>query len=593
MTGKSLQIYGKQVVFQTPGGMCGTAAELVDSEFFLGFLGSFLDHLRATDHPVLEQMDQHGAAALDVRQWQQMFAAIVDQPLEEAALRLPHAVDFLAPQRRMALLEFVEAFYDYWRSYDRYMVLSTETAPAGSGQRPYRAFNASIEAFTQLVRSLYRDFCENVSGDHPRVYRQVPAGCNAGFIAAPKASPMPPDLREVLGGIPFIRQVWIDPPMILDPPSNTRTGSFRAVERNPVLGLHLRREEWLCYPAQVGPMVIFLYFHLQFVGQGCALANLFPMATDRQIAAGPDAVFVYGAPPAAMAEFGAVPTVFFEDPSGLLVGAVPLEPRFGYFGYLKKMALTLHNIAMLKQGRLPFHGAMVRIQLRSGRTASVLIIGDTATGKSESLEAFRTLGAERIREMRIVADDMGSLRISSEGRILGYGTETGAFVRLDDLQLGYAFGTMDRAIFMSPQKVNARVVLPVTTLHEVLAGYPVDFLLYANNYEPLGEGREVLERFPDLESALEVFSAGRAMSKGTTSSTGLTGSYFANPFGAPQFRELHEGLARRVFTAAYAAGVFVGQIRTRLAVPGMESEGPHAVALALLAALDAAEKEGM
>ena len=146
---------------------------------------------------------------------------------------------------------------------------------------------------------------------------------------------------------------------------------------------------------------------------------------------------------------------------------------------------------------------------------------------------------------------------------------------------------MDRGIFMSPQKVNARVVLPVTTLDEVLAGYQVDYILYANNYEPVEEGRPVLERFPDLEGALEVFSAGRAMSKGTTSSKGLTGSYFANTFGAPQFRELHEGLARRTFEVAFAAGVYVGQIRTRLAIPGMESEGPHAVALALLSILDA------
>jgi hypothetical protein len=587
MTGKTLQIYGKQAVFHTSGSMCGSACELVASDFFLGFLGSYLDHLRAVDHPVLEQMNQTGPAALTVPQWQQLFAAICEQSLEDAALRLPHAVDFLAPQRRKALLEFVEAFYDFWRSYDRFMVLDTEPGPSGSDHRPYRAFNTSIESFTHLVRSIYRDFCENISGDHPRIYRQVPAGCNAGVIAAPKASPMPPELREVLGGIPFIRQVWLDPPMILDPPSNTRTGQFAAVDRNPVLGLSLKREEWLCYPAQVGPVVIFLYFHLQFVGLGCALANLFPMATDRQIAAGPDGVFVYGADAGAMAQFGDLPTVFYEDPSGLLVGAVPGEPRFGYFGYLKKMALTLHNIAMLKQGRLPFHGAMVRIQLRSGRTASVLIIGDTATGKSESLEAFRTLGAGQIREMRIVADDMGSLRISPEGQLQGFGTETGAFVRLDDLQLGYAFGSMDRAIFMSPQKVNARVVLPVTTLDEVLAGYQVDFLLYANNYEPVSEGQGVLERFPDLESALEVFSAGRAMSKGTTSSTGLTGSYFANPFGAPQFRKLHEGLARRTFEAAFAAGVYVGQIRTRLAVPGMASEGPHAVALALLEALEA------
>jgi hypothetical protein len=176
---------------------------------------------------------------------------------------------------------------------------------------------------------------------------------------------------------------------------------------------------------------------------------------------------------------------------------------------------------------------------------------------------------------------MGSLELTQEGRILGYGTETGAFVRLDDLHRGYAFGQIDRAIFMSPHKVNARVVIPITTLEEVLAPHPVDFILYANNFE---EG-DVLERFPTPEAALAVFRVGRAMSKGTTSVSGLTESYFANPFGAPQYRDTHDALAQRIFRAAFASGVFVGQIRTRLALPGWESKGPTAVAEALLACL--------
>ena len=65
---------------------------------------------------------------------------------------------------------------------------------------------------------------------------------------------------------------------------------------------------------------------------------------------------------------------------------------------------------------------------------------------------------------------MGALGCPTDGRVLGYGTEIGAFVRLDDLQQGYAFGQIDRAIIMSPHKVNARVVVPVTTLDEVLRG---------------------------------------------------------------------------------------------------------------------------
>ena len=72
------------------------------------------------------------------------------------------------------------------------------------------------------------------------------------------------------------------------------------------------------------------------------------------------------------------------------------------------------------------------------------------------------------------------------------------------------------------------------------------------------------------------------MSKGTTTSTGLTHSYFANPFGPAQRQQQHDVLARTTFAAAYAAGVFVGQLRTQLGLPGAESAGPRAAAEALL-----------
>ena len=163
----------------------------------------------------------------------------------------------------------------------------------------------------------------------------------------------------------------------------------------------------------------------------------------------------------------------------------------------------------------------------------------------------------------------------------GYGTEIGAFVRLDDLQQGYAFEQLDRAIIMSPQKVNARVVLPVTTLDEVLHGYPVDFLLYANNYEQVDDEHPIVERFDRRRGGAARLPEGAAMSKGTTTSTGLT-ALLRQHLRPAQRADLHDALARRTFAAAFAAGVFVGQLRTRLGIPGYESEGPREAALALL-----------
>jgi hypothetical protein len=134
---------------------------------------------------------------------------------------------------------------------------------------------------------------------------------------------------------------------------------------------------------------------------------------------------------------------------------------------------------------------------------------------------------------------------------------------------------------MNPHMVNARVVLPITTMEEILKGYPVDILLYANNYDEVDENHPIIERFKTTDAALHVFREGAAMSKGTTTSTGLTHSYFANIFGPPQYREQHERLAEKVFESAFKTDMFVGQLRTRLGITGFESTGPAEAAKAL------------
>jgi hypothetical protein len=187
--------------------------------------------------------------------------------------------------------------------------------------------------------------------------------------------------------------------------------------------------------------------------------------------------------------------------------------------------------------------------------------------------------------MTIIADDMGSLEINAEGEILGYGTEIGAFLRLDDLQDGYALGQIDRAIIMSPSQVNARIILPVTTLKNILKGTKVDYIFYANNYELVDEDHPIISRFSDADSAIRTFEAGAVMSKGTTTSTGIVHSYFANVFGPPSYKEEHDKIAARYFKAFFDSGIFVGQFRTRLGIQGFERTGPEEAARALLATI--------
>jgi hypothetical protein len=72
------------------------------------------------------------------------------------------------------------------------------------------------------------------------------------------------------------------------------------------------------------------------------------------------------------------------------------------------------------------------------------------------------------------------------------------------------------------------------------------------------------------------------MSKGTTTSSGLVHSYFANIFGPPEYKELHDKIAAKYFASFFNHNIFVGQMRTRLGIPGYESSGPREAALELL-----------
>ena len=600
MSLQRLDVDDRQAVLYSEGSVCASTQELVESATFARVLSLYVDHLEAHNPRALDELglgagtadrrgNRFGAAGpaggtgVDPRRERllDLLRLLTNNPLERVVSTIAEPGDLQA--RRELLHEFVEGLYDFWRRWDRFLVVRAEAPPAPGDRRPLRGFTEAVEALARLVRAVYRDVAENITGTRPRVLRQVAAGAEVGVYTVGHKWPVPARYRELLAGIPFVRDLLLYPPLLLDPPMNTRSGQFAEVEDNPLDGLKLEREEWLCYPALVGRLVVFVYFHRRFMGLGLSLANLFEVASDEEIAAGPDALYLYGVPPAALARFGDLPTVFHDDRrSRVLVAAVPLEDRFGYFGYLKKMVLTLHNVATMDRGVMPFHGAYARLVLHDGSQATVLLIGDTATGKSETLEALRVAGDGRVREVRIIADDMGSLEVGSGGELLGFGTEIGAFVRLDDLQQGYAFGQLDRSIIMSPSRVNARVVLPVTTLEDVLRGYPVDFLLYANNHEAVDGAHPVVDRLPDEQAALGVFRDGAAMSKGTTTSTGLTHSYFANPFGPAQRREQHEALAASTFAAAFKAGVFVGQLRTQLGLPGKESDGPAAAAQALL-----------
>lgn len=574
----TFDILENKIIFRLRSRICENEEEVLSSKLFREVLQGAVDRLKKRNSYLLGVFGKKDISGQDLDALVETLRFLTKM----SGQLVPNVVkDSQRFFKDPALFnDLVEYIYNYWRSFDRFVI--SDSTGKDLDKRPYRTFTFTTGQLTNLIRGMYRDIQENITGKHPRIYRQVTAGAEVSTISIEKKVPLPDGAYQKLSKVPLIRQMLIYPPLILNPPMNKRTGKFERVSKNPLELFDLKKDEWLCYPAKVGPLVILVYFHNRFSELGHSLCNLFQVAEDEDLTRRPDAVFTFGVPGDVLDGFGVFPTVFYDDEAnGILVGAVPGRNEFGYFGYLKKMMLTLHNIIMMKRSRLPFHGAFVRLMLKGGKDKTILFIGDTGAGKSETLEALRELGETEIQDLIIIADDMGSLEIR-DGKVIGYGTEIGAFLRLDDLQPGYALGQIDRAIIMSANQVNARIILPVTTFEHVIRGYGVDLILYANNYEEIDEDHPILERFQTAEQAMNIFREGTVMSKGTTTSTGIVHSYFANVFGPPQYRDLHEQLAKQYFQKFFEAGIYVGQMRTRLGLSGWERKGPQEAAQVLL-----------
>lgn len=466
-------------------------------------------------------------------------------------------------------IEVTELLFEYWKRLERYTIVRNNRL--GEGLQNVRFIQAN-DMFNDLILSTGRRIQTTVVGRESRIFRQSTAGANAGLTLNDVNWNCPIEYKG-LTSIPFISTVVFHPPYISYTKRNTRDGIFQEHQQNPIENLVLNEDDWFVFPAKVGNMLTFVYFHKDFMVHGVGLSNLFEIATENEyIGKKPDMIYIFGYPDGHEEKR----TFYYKDKKNdILIGYANYCDDIDYFGYMKKMLLTLHNVKQIENERLPIHGAMVNIVLRNGKESNIIIVGDSGAGKSESLEAFRTLNESYIRHMRVIFDDMGYLKKEEDGTIKAYGTEIGAFVRVDDLDPAYAFAQLDRGVYTNMDRVNARVTIPISTYEIISRGYPIDYFLYANNYN---EAEKKILLYDDLDKAIPIFEDGARKAKGTTTEKGLVKSYFANPFGPVQEREATEKLVRSYFSDMKKAGVKIGEIHTSLAIEGKAKDGPREAA---------------
>ena len=399
------------------------------------------------------------------------------------------------------ILASVEELYSYYRSLLRVSVISYNDNKIVGNE-----FRTIDTQFNDLVRKLYRILEEKLQGFENRTYRQVNAATNATILVQQHDWKIPAGYEE-LRDIDFINTVMLRPPMMMHTKSNKREGVFSAVEENPIDRFHGERGKWFCYPAKIGESLAFIYFNVDYLVNGIALSNLFELASPEEVEGQkPDLVVLFGLEKTE----GMVSHYYHDEKNDIWVGEVPYTDKTTYFGYMKKMCLTVHNLHQIYNGRLPIHGSMLKIKFTNGKEKNVVFFGDSGAGKSESIEALQELADDKIVSMETIFDDMGSFTLTDDGHIYAQGTETGAFVRLDDLSSAVAFNNMDRGVYLNPERKNARVIIPADTYQNVVKHHHIDMWLYANNYsDQVG-----IHRFDTKEEAEKVFIAGQRKALG-------------------------------------------------------------------------------
>lgn len=571
---KEFSITGNKAILNLSEQFFNDVNELLNSDSFLELTKSFINYHKKESSRVytyIEQFFINSSVDSLSKELVDIFKLLTVMNIDEVSSKINkyHNLN----KEKDGLLKIVEEFYNYWRNLERYSIIEQKKDSRGVGVVNFVEINENLK---NMILQAYRRVEMSIIGEWPKVYRQVPAAADASIMIRYFDKDFPKIYGD-LNKIPFITKVMIETPYITYTQSNKRDGIFEEVYENPIFDTDINYKHFFCYPAKVGDNLIYIYFHRDLLTHGVSASNLFELADVKEIEERtPDAIYIYGPK-----DKGDRKNSFYYDKENeLYVGYIAYSDKIDYFGYLKKMVLTLNNVINIKKGYLPIHGAGLSIVLQNNKTVNIVILGDSGAGKSESIEAFRSLAKDYIKEMTIVFDDMGSFRIKNE-KVYAYGTEIGAFVRLDDLDAGYAFKQIDRSIFMNPDKVNSRLIMPVASFEEINKGYEVDFFLYADNYSAVLDNESSIEIFDEKKEALRIFKRGARLAKGTTTETGLVQTYFANPFGPVQKMKECDKLLDQYFETLFENNVKVGTIRTQLGLENMQFEGPKAAAIEL------------
>ena len=434
-------------------------------------------------------------------------------------LESDNALDEKVAERNIAIVKFFDGGFHHFRSvtYSRLVRLHNEVITGDETPESIKELVTNKASnLSQLVMETRRLLMKKVgleTGVRRTAGMDAHPSVTAGEISGHYLN-LPSDYVS-LSSVPLTIAADIRTGVDYHTAANKRAYPFFELDHNPFKDDEFCPDDWTAVPLRVGAWLIVAYLHKTngFIEIEAGLLNLFPFAEAEDILSNrkPDGVFIFGDPSSTMDDLG----YYWDEENDLLVGLVPGLDECQYFGYGKKPILTLHNVLAIRAGDLPLH---------CGCTRYVCHFDE------ETNEPY-------ITEMLVKADDMGRAVLEKGGdgveRPIFYGTETGAFACLDGFSEHAKMQMIGREVGYNKESgSNARQIVPVATVEEVMTGHALDGLMYNNNFNIIAEGEQTIFTDMPIMDAIEQFRKGERVAAGSTQThRGKKEiSYWANPF---------------------------------------------------------------
>ena len=188
-------------------------------------------------------------------------------------------------------LYFIQGLFNFWKRHERYSVTTNRQSDMGT-----TAFVDANSEFNDLIRDALRTLEQTFASRKNKVFRQQHAGTDAGISCYYNESIQLSERYDFLKQILFIDSIMLRTPLILHPKSNKREGLFEEVKKNPAFTFSGDPDEYFCFRAKVGSLMIYICFHRNYMANGVSCANLFEIATPEEAQGKPDGIVLFGNP---------------------------------------------------------------------------------------------------------------------------------------------------------------------------------------------------------------------------------------------------------------------------------------------------------